>query len=60
MECGHALAVVGPAEAAAGVRVGAELEEPPYRLDPAVHRRPGERRPAVRIRVEAGAELGQP
>ena len=60
MERGHTLAVIGPAEAAAGVRIGAELEEPPYRLDPAVHRRPRERRPAVGIRVEAGAELGEP
>ena len=59
VEGGHALAMVGPAEAAAGVRIGAELEEPPHGLDPAVHRRPREGCPAVRIRVETSAELGE-
>ena len=36
----HALAVVGPAERAALVRVGAELDELPDRRDAAVHGRP--------------------
>ena len=55
VERGHALAVVGPAEAAAAVRIGAELEEPPHRLDPDPYR--GTALTWVVVRVEAVRRL---
>ena len=60
MERGHTLAVGGPAEGPASVHVGAELDESTERRDAPVHRRPGERRAAVRIRIDVGAELDEP
>ena len=60
MEGGHALAVVRPAEGAARVHVGAELDEAADRRDAPVRRRPGQRRAAVRIGIEVGAELDEP
>ena len=55
----HALAVIRPAERAALVRVGAELDELADRGDAPVRGRPRERRAAVGIGVDARAELDE-
>ena len=59
MQRGHALAVIRPAERAALVRVGAELDQPADRGDAAVRRRPRERRAPVGIGVHARTELDE-
>ena len=48
-----------PAERAALVRVGAELNKRADRVDAAVGRGPGQRSASVRVRVDAGAELDE-
>ena len=60
MEGGHALAVVGPAEGPTRVYVRAELDEAADRRDASVHRRPSQRRAAVRVGIEVGAEVDEP
>src|ERR671931_2572552 len=56
---GYPLAVARPAEAAAPIRVGAELDERAGGGGVALHRPPGERRTAVRVCVHPGAALDQ-
>jgi hypothetical protein len=55
----RALAVVGPAEGRAPVRVGAESDEGPDRPDAAAGGRPGERRAPIDVGVRVGAPLDQ-
>src|SRR5579884_2820971 len=59
VERGDAFAVRRSAEGAAAIRIGAELEEPPDRVDAPVRGRPRQRRAAVRIGVEVRAELDE-
>src|SRR5438552_2707441 len=59
MDRGDALAVTGPAEGAALIRVGAQLDEEPNRLDAIRLRRPDERLVEHLLRIVEGLPGGE-
>ena len=59
VDCGDSFTVARSAEGASLIRVGAKLHKSADRAYAAVRRRPRERRTAVRIGVDSGAQLDE-